>query len=109
MGVRAGPRVVLRGQTGMGLDEKLTGRGDVVAQAEKAMDNVEILLGEAGARLKDVAKATVFVTDRAYLQGACDTVLRRLNGVNPAFTAIIVRGLASPELLMEVDITAMVA
>jgi enamine deaminase RidA (YjgF/YER057c/UK114 family) len=108
MAVRAGNRVVLRGQTGMGLDEKLKGRGDVVAQAETAMDNVEVLLGEAGANLKDVVKATVFVTDRAYLQGACDTVLRRLRGVAPAFGAIIVRGLASPELLMEVDVTAMV-
>ena len=108
MAVRAGPRVVLRGQTGMGLDEKLYGRGDVVAQAETAMDNVEVLLGEAGAKLEHVTKATVFVTDRAYLQGACDTVLRRLKGVAPAFSAIIVRGLASPELFMEVDITAMV-
>lgn len=109
MAVRAGNRIVLRGQTGMGLDEKLYGRGDVVAQSEKAMDNVEVLLGEAGAKLADVAKATVFVTDRAHLQGACDTVLKRLKGVSPAFSAIIVRGLASPELLMEVDITAMVA
>lgn len=109
MAVRAGNRVVLRGQTGMGLDEVLKGRGDAVAQAEQAMDNVAVLLGEAGARLSDVVKATVFVTDRAYLAGACDVVLRRLSGVNPAFSAFIVKGLASPELLMEVDITAVIA
>jgi hypothetical protein len=33
-------------------------------------------------------------------------VLRRLNGVTPCFSALVVKGLASPELLMEVDITA---
>ena len=46
MATVAGDRVILRGQTGMGLDEKLYGRGDPVAQAEKAMDNVATLLAE---------------------------------------------------------------
>lgn len=109
MAVRAGNRVILRGQTGTGLDEVLRGHGDAVAQAEQAMDNVAVLLGEAGAKLSDVVKATVFVTDRAFLPGASDVVLRRLNGANPAFSALIVKGLASPELLMEVDITAVIA
>jgi enamine deaminase RidA (YjgF/YER057c/UK114 family) len=108
MAVRAGDRVILRGQTGMGLDERLKGSGDAVAQAEQAMDNVATLLGEAGARLSDVVKAIVFVTDRAYLASVSDVVLRRLEGVTPAFSALIVKGLASPELLMEVDITAVV-
>ena len=70
------------------------------------MDNVETLLADAGAGLADVTKATLFVTDRAYLAGAADAVLRRLRGTTPAFSAMIVKGLASPELLMEVDITA---
>jgi hypothetical protein len=35
-------------------------------------------------------------------------ILGRLSGVNPAFSALIVKGLASPELLMEVDITAVI-
>ena len=109
MAVRAGNCIVLRGQTGMSLDEVLKGPGDAVAQAEQAMDNVAVLLGEAGARFSDVVKATVFVTDRAYLAGVCDVVLRRLQGVNPAFSALIVKGLASPELLIEVDITAVIA
>jgi enamine deaminase RidA (YjgF/YER057c/UK114 family) len=109
MAVRAGDRVILRGQTGMGLDEQLKGRGDAVAQAEQAMDNVTTLLGEAGATLSDIVKATVFVTDRAYLTCVADAMLRRLKGVAPAFSGIIVKGLASPELLMEIDITAVIS
>ena len=38
--------------------------------------------------------------------GEVDAVLRRLDGVTPCFSALVVKGLASPELLMEVDITA---
>jgi enamine deaminase RidA (YjgF/YER057c/UK114 family) len=109
MAVRAGDRIVLRGQTGMGFDEVLKSPGDAVAQAEQALDNVGVLLGEAGAKLSDVVKATVFVTDRAHLAGVSDVALRRLSGINPAFSALIVKGLASPELLMEVDITAVIA
>jgi enamine deaminase RidA (YjgF/YER057c/UK114 family) len=104
--VRAGDHVVLRGQTGMGLDEVLRGPGDAVAQAEQAMDNVAILLGEAGASVADIVRATVFVTDRAFLPGVCAAVARRFADAPPAFSMVIVKGLASPELLMEVDVTA---
>lgn len=108
MAVRAGDHAVLRGQTGTDLDEVMHGLGNAAAQAEQAMENVAVLLGEAGASLADVVKATVFVTDRAFLDEVTGVVLRRLDGVLPAFSAIIVKGLASPELLMEVDITAQV-
>lgn len=106
MAVRAGNRVILRGQTGGDLKGVMRGQGDVVVQSEQAMDNVEILLGEAGASLTNVTSATLFVTDRAFLSDATEVVLRRLEGVTPAFTAIVIKGLASPGLLMEIDITA---
>jgi len=106
MAVVAGDRVILRGQTGMGLDEKLHGAGDAKVQAEQAMRNVEKLLEEAGTSLANVVKATVYVTDRAFLSEVNAAVLSRLD--SPAFTSVIVKGLASPELLMEVDITAVI-
>ncbi|MFZ4530559.1 MAG: Rid family hydrolase [Alsobacter sp.] len=106
MAVVAGDRVILRGQTGMDLNETLVGAGDAKAQAEQAMTNVETLLAESGSSLADVVKATVFVTDRAYLGDVTDAVMRRLDGNAPALTTLVVKGLASPELLMEVDITA---
>ena len=109
MAVRAGRRVILRGQTGVDLHEVLQGRGDAAAQARQAMDNVEVLLGEAGGRVTDIVKTTVFVTDRAFLTDVDAVVLGRLEGIAPAFSAVIVKGLASPELLMEVDITAVIA
>jgi len=106
MAAKAGNVITLRGQTGMGLDEKMYGIGDPVAQARQAMANVATLLGEAGAAMRDIVKATVYVTDRAFLAGVCDTVLAELGGVLPAFSAVVIKGLASPELLMEVDVTA---
>jgi enamine deaminase RidA (YjgF/YER057c/UK114 family) len=106
MAVRAGAQVILRGQTGTDLQEVMHGTGDPVAQAEQAMANVAVLLNEAGAGLSDVVKASVFVTDRAFLPAVTEAVLRHLQDAKPCFSGLVVKGLASPELLMEVDITA---
>jgi enamine deaminase RidA (YjgF/YER057c/UK114 family) len=70
------------------------------------MDNVETLLGEAGATIDDVAKATVYVTESDFLPAVNAAVLKRFGETAPAFTTLVVKGLASPELLMEVDIVA---
>ena len=107
MAVRAGPQVILRGQTGTDLNEVMHGAGDPAAQAEQAMENVAVLLGEAGVGLTDVTKVTIYVTDRAFLPAVAEVVQRRMDGVQPCVSTLIVKGLASPELLMEVDVTAM--
>jgi enamine deaminase RidA (YjgF/YER057c/UK114 family) len=106
MAVRAGNRVILRGQTGIDLDHRMIGAGDAKAQAQQAMRNVEQLLAESGCGLGDVVKATVYVTDREFLTDVAGAVLERLASAPVAFTAVIVKGLASPDLLMEVDIQA---
>jgi enamine deaminase RidA (YjgF/YER057c/UK114 family) len=106
MAVKAGRRVILRGQTGVGLDEVMHGTGNAAAQAEQAMENVGQLLADAAATTADVVKATVYVTDRAFLEPVDAVVRAGLKGVQPAYTSVIMKGLASPELLMEVDITA---
>ena len=61
--VRAGDWLVLAGQ--VGLDPETGGfvEGGVEAQARQVLANIAAVLGDCGASLNDVAKATVFVTD----------------------------------------------
>ena len=66
MVVRANNTVYVRGQTAMDLNGSIVGIGDPAAQAENAMACVKTLLGEAGARLEDIVKITIYITDRAY-------------------------------------------
>jgi 2-iminobutanoate/2-iminopropanoate deaminase len=63
--VRAGDWLVLAGQ--VGLDPATGGfvEGGVEAQARQVLANIAAVLGDCGASLNDVAKATVFVTDIA--------------------------------------------
>ena len=107
--VRAGRRIYLRGQMGQNLEDTLTDIGDAGTQAAQAMRNVEALLGEAGAGLSDIAKVILYVTDRAHLAPARETVLRHLGAVPCVLSEIIVKGLASPDLAMEVDVFAVQA
>ncbi len=107
MAVRAGRHVFLRGQTGMDLEETLHGDGDAGIQADQAMKNVRVLLGEAGATLADVTRTVLYVTDRAFQAPALSAVMRHFGDTAPALSVMIVDGLASPELLMEIDVYAM--
>jgi enamine deaminase RidA (YjgF/YER057c/UK114 family) len=108
MAVRAGNTVYLRGQTGMDFDGRIEGIGDPAAQAETAMKNVKILLEEAGARLEHICKVTVYITDRAYRESVYRVIGKWLKGVYLVSTGLIVQGLAKPELLMEIDVDAVI-
>jgi len=107
--VRAGNTVYLRGQIGQGLETRESvGVGDAAAQAEQAMDNIAMLLDEAGARLEDIVKVVVYLTDIRYREPVYRVMGRRLKGVFPVSTGIVVTSLARPEWVVEIDATAVI-
>ena len=108
MVVRAGRRIFLRGQTGFTLDGGFVGVGDAAAQADNAMQCVKTLLEEAGARLEHICKTTIYITDRAYRDDVYQAIGRHLKGIYPVSTGLIVNGLAKPEMLMEIDVEAVI-
>jgi len=108
MVVKAGRHIFLRGQTGFDLDGNFVGAGDPAAQAEQAMSNVKVLLEEAGSKLEHVCKVTTYLTDRAYREAVYNVIGRHLKGVHPCGTGLVVRGLALPEMMMEVDVDAVI-
>ena len=108
MAVRAGNMVFVRGQTGMDLKGKIHGINDPAAQTENAMRCLKSLLEEAGSKFEDICKIVIYVTDRAYREAVYRVVGKWLKGVHPVSTGIIVQGLARPELLMEIDVFAVI-
>lgn len=108
MVVRAGNHIFMRGQTGFDLDGQFHGVGNAAAQAEVAMRCVKTLLDEAGGKLEHICKITVYITDRAWREPVYNVVGKWLKGVYPVSTGLIVNGLARPEMLMEIDVDAVV-
>jgi enamine deaminase RidA (YjgF/YER057c/UK114 family) len=105
--VVAGDTVYLRGQVGQNIDTaESVGIGDVAAQTEQAMANIDLLLREAGSRLEDIVKIVVYLVDPRYREPVYRVVGRWLKGVHPVSTGIVVTALARPEWLVEIDVTA---
>ena len=108
--VRAGKFIFLQGQTGLALDGSgLVGRDDPAAQAETAMENVRVLLEEAGGRMEDVCKVTTYVSEHSTRALVYPVMARHLRGVGQTSTGIIAKALADPELDFEIDVFAVVA
>ena len=108
MAVRAGNRIFLRGQTGFDLEGNMTGVDDPAAQAETAMQCVKTLLEEAGSKLEHICKTTIYITDRAYREEVYKVIGQHLKGIHVCSTGLIVKGLAKPEMVMEIDIEAII-
>jgi enamine deaminase RidA (YjgF/YER057c/UK114 family) len=108
--VVAGGVVYLRGQIGQDLETRESvGVGDVEAQAEKAMSNIDMLLREAGSSLADIVKVTVYLTDIRFREPVYRVMGRWLKGVFPVSTGLVVDALARPEWLVEIDATAVLS
>lgn len=107
--VLAGDTLYLSGQTGAGLDGAPPVLGDPAAQTRQACANIETLLREAGGDLSHAVKLTVYITDRAFREPVYAVIADYFGPHAPASTGVIVDGLASPDYLVEIDVTAVLA
>jgi enamine deaminase RidA (YjgF/YER057c/UK114 family) len=107
--VVANGTVYLRGQIGQDLDTRESvGVGDVAVQTEKAMANIAMLLDEAGSKLEDICKITVYLVDIRYREAVYTVVGKWLKGVYPVSTGLVIAALARPEWLVEIDVIAVI-
>jgi enamine deaminase RidA (YjgF/YER057c/UK114 family) len=105
--VVAGNTVYLRGQVAQDLETRESvAIGDPAGQARKVVDNIELLLGEAGARLEHIVTCTVYLTDIRHRDAVYGALGARMAGVYPCFTGLVVQALARPEWLVEVTAVA---
>jgi len=79
---------------------------DVRAQTQQALDNIRALIEEAGGTMADIVKCTVYVTERADWQPMNEVYFANFTRDPPHRVSCIVKGLGSPECLVEIDATA---
>lgn len=107
----AGSRwIVCAGQAATDPDGGVVHVGDMRAQVGQAFDNLDTVLEKAGADLSHVVRLNYFTTDADGLLGAWDVVAERLGkaGIQPASTFLGVARLAFPDMLVEIEATALV-
>ena len=83
----------------------MTIKGDVVAQAEQTLRNIEHALREAGASLDDVVRVHYILPNAADFE-PCWPVLRRAFARALPAATMISAGLADPRMKIEIEVTA---
>ena len=96
------------GQTSSGPDGATLHGDDMGAQCRQAFDNLETVLEHAGMTFANVVRLDYYVTDveRFFAEGAPVAGERLAGTVQPAGTLLGVSRLAFPDLLIEIEATA---
>jgi len=107
-GPLAGRWITTSGQ--IGLDPKTAAMvpGGIVPETERVIDNLEAILGSAGASLADVVKTTVFLADMADFGAMNEVYARRFPDPKPARTTVAVRELPKA-CRVEIEAWALIA
>ncbi len=107
--VARGTMVFLRGQVSQDLDSRESLHpGDAARQTAKTMENIQMLLEEAGTTMEAVCRIVVYLTDIRYREAVYTEMGKWLKGVHPCSTGLVVPALARPEWLVEIEITAVI-
>jgi enamine deaminase RidA (YjgF/YER057c/UK114 family) len=102
--------IYIGGQNAVDASGAIVGQGDIAAQTEQVLRNIEIALAAAGAKLEHIVKWTIYIVQGQPL-GPGLAVFQRVWGDRPnppVITGLFVAALANPLYLLEIDAVAVV-
>lgn len=106
--MRAGNTIYVAGQVARDEEGQVVAPHDAAGQARQVYANLSRVLEAAGARWEHVVRVTTYLVDRAD-SPAVTAVRREVFGDHrPPHTGLIVAGLGAPEVLLEVEVIAVV-
>ncbi len=106
--VRVGSLIEVAGTTAIDERGQVVGRDDPYAQAAYSLQKIGRALAEAGAGFENVIRTRIFVTDIARWEEVGRAHGEVFRDIRPASTLVQVASLVRPDLLVEIEATALV-
>lgn len=105
--VRIGNQIEISGTTSVD-GETVMGKGDLYFQTIFIFQKIEKTLTEAGASINDVVRTRMYVTDISKWEEAGRAHSEFFKDIKPATSMIEVSRLINPELLIEIEVSAII-
>lgn len=107
--VRVGNTIEVAGTTAVDEQGNVVGVNDAYEQTRFGLAKIEKALIAAGVSLRDVVRTRMFVTDISKWEEIGRAHGEFFREIKPAASMIEVKGLINPELMVEIEVTAIVS
>jgi enamine deaminase RidA (YjgF/YER057c/UK114 family) len=106
--VRIGDIIEVAGTTAVDENGELVGRDDAYEQTRYILAKIEKALAAAGGAMQDVIRTRMYVTNIGHWQAVARAHADYFRDIKPAATMVEVRSLIEPNMLVEIEVTAVV-
>ncbi|HPG08743.1 MAG TPA: RidA family protein [Saprospiraceae bacterium] len=105
-----GKTIYIGGQNAVNAQREIVGAGDISAQTEQVMQNIQTALSACGATFENLVKLTIHIVQGQDLYQGFQASQKYLGNLKnpPAITGFFVAALAHPAFLVEVDAIAFI-
>lgn len=106
--VRVGDHVYVSGTTATDASGTIVGIGDAYAQTRQILANLKSALERSGARLEDVVRTRIFLTDIGQWEAVGRAHGEVFGAIRPACSMVEVAKLIATEMLVEIEADAVI-
>lgn len=106
--VKVGNCIEIAGTTAF-VNGELVGKNDLYLQCKCIFEKIEQVLLQAGSSLTDVVRTRTFVTDISRWEEFAKAHAEYFANIRPAASLIEVKGFIDPEMLVEIEVTAIIS
>ena len=104
--VKVGNTIEVTGTVALNEQNQVVGVNDPYLQTQFILEKIGKVLEQAGAGMKDVVRTRLFVTDISKWEEYGRAHGEVFADIRPCTTMVEVKGLISPEYLIEIEVTA---